>query len=83
MTLEQALLAALSVVTGALVYVAKILWAMAIKCESDRYELREEVEQLKSDNGLANGTLISFKRCPANTCPFRDHLSPIDPNRLP
>jgi len=72
MTLETALLSAVTGVTGALCYIANLLWARSVKCEEDRVEMRLELEGLKEAKGLAQGTLISYQRCPHETCPFRD-----------
>lgn len=72
MTLETALLSAVTAVTGALCYIANLLWARSVKCEEDRVVMRRELEQLKEAKGLAQGTLISYQRCPHETCPFRD-----------
>lgn len=71
MTPEQLLLAGISAVTAALCYVARLLWQRSEQCEKDRYELREEIEQLKSDHGTAKGTLIAYERCPTRECPFK------------
>jgi hypothetical protein len=71
MTPEQLLLAALSAVTGALCFVAKLLWAKSVECETDRREMRDEIEILKEAKGLADGTLKAFEKCPAQPCPFR------------
>lgn len=71
MTLETALLTALSAVTGALCYVARLLWVRSEQCEKDRYDLREEIEALKEGKGLAEGTLKAFEKCPAPSCPFK------------
>lgn len=72
MTLEALLLSALTTVTGALCFIAKLLWARSEKCEEDRVNMRLELEGLKEAKGLAQGTLISYQRCPSETCPFRD-----------
>jgi hypothetical protein len=71
MTSEQLLLTALSAVTSALCFVAKLLWDRSVQCEVDRREMREEIEVLKEAKGLADGTLKAFEKCPAQPCPFR------------
>jgi hypothetical protein len=71
MTLEQALMSALSVVTSALVVVVRILWKRSEKCETDRYELRKEIEEVKAKYGHALGQLEMYNRCPVDECPFR------------
>lgn len=72
MTFEQALLTALSVVTSALCYLAKLLWAKGERCEADRIELRIRLERLEGEKGEATGTLKAFENCPAPGCPFRE-----------
>lgn len=72
MTLEAILLSGISAVTGALCFVCRLLWARSEKCEEDRIAMRLTLEQLKEANGLAKGTLLSYQRCPADECPFRD-----------
>jgi hypothetical protein len=74
MTTEQLLLTAVSAVTGALCFVARLLWARSELCERDRYELREEIEALKEAKGLADGTLKAFERCPSLNCPFKPQV---------
>jgi hypothetical protein len=71
MSIEALLLSALSAVTGALVFVVKLLWARSEQCEKDRVELREEIEHLKETKGMAEGTLKAFGMCPAAACPFK------------
>jgi hypothetical protein len=70
-TLETALLTALSGVVSALVFVCKLLWKRSEQCESDRRELREEMERVKESNGMANGRLEAFRMCPQAECPFQ------------
>jgi cell division protein FtsL len=70
MTLENALLAALSAVTSGLVYVARLLWVKQEQCEKDRYSLREEIEELKLEHGVATGRLSLMQRCPMKNCPY-------------
>ncbi len=72
MHLESILLAGLSAVTGALCFLFRLLWARSEKCEEDRVKIRIDLEQLKLEKGLAQGTLLSYQRCPADECPFRD-----------
>lgn len=64
--------AAVVAVTGALCFVCRLLWTKSEKCESDRYELRNEIEELKEAHGHAKGELISFNRCPDRDCPFKE-----------
>lgn len=71
MTLESALLAAVSAVVSALVYVSSLLWQRSQDCERDRRELRDEIEKVKEANGESRGRLTAFERCPKAECPFR------------
>lgn len=71
MTLEQALMSALSVVTSALLVVVRILWKRSEKCETDRYELRRDIEDIKVKYGHASGQLEMYHRCTVEECPFR------------
>lgn len=71
MTIEQLLLSALSAVTSALVYVARLLWIKSEQCEADRVALRREIEALKGEHGEAVGTLKAFEKCPQHACPFK------------
>jgi hypothetical protein len=70
MTLEQALLAALSVVSGIVVVISKLLWNEAIECKTDRAWLREEMEKLREQLGLSTGRLEAVDHCPQASCPF-------------
>ncbi|WP_050025214.1 hypothetical protein [Verrucomicrobium sp. BvORR034] len=72
MNLENALLTALTAVTSGLVYVCRLMWVKQEQCEKDRYELREEIEEMKSLHGVATGTLNAVRRCPVPGCMFRD-----------
>jgi hypothetical protein len=76
MDAQQILLGGISVVTGWLIFVAKLLWAKSEECELERKALREDVEQLKGAKGMADGMLKSYERCPSTTCPFRDNKIP-------
>jgi hypothetical protein len=71
MTLEQALIIAVSSVTGALCYVCRLLWQRSEKCESDRAELHSRIQNLEKERGIAVGSLEAFERCPQPACPFR------------
>jgi len=71
MTLENALLTAIGSVTSCLVFVVKLLWRKSEECEKDRRYLRQEIESLKSENGLATGKLQAFQSCPnQEQCPL-------------
>lgn len=71
MTLETALLAALSAVTSALVAVVAKLWQRSEQCEKDRLELRETLERYIGAHSHAEGRLEAFDACPLEACPFR------------
>ncbi len=71
MTFENWLQLTLTTVVSALVYVCKLLWAKSEKCETDRYELREEIEGLREQTGHSKGRIEGFERCPERACPFR------------
>lgn len=68
MTLEQALLIAISALVTALTWAVKQLWASAKRCESDRRELAERVSNLEHDHGIAQGKLAAFEACPPAHC---------------
>lgn len=71
MTVEHILLIGIGSVTSALVYVTGLLWQRSEQCEKDRRELRDEIEVLKHDYGVATGTLSAYKLCPERECPFK------------
>lgn len=66
MTLEQALLSAIGGVVSALVWAVGKLWQRSEQCESDRRELRDEIESLKGNEGELN----LRRQCKAADCPF-------------
>ncbi len=72
MTTEQLALSCLASVTGALCYIAKLLWAQNDECRADRVALRIKVESLERAGGEASGTLKAYQRCHVEECPFRD-----------
>ena len=55
MTLEAALLTAVSFLTGALGLFAKYFWAKALKCEEDRDEMRSQLIKLSISVGRLEG----------------------------
>jgi hypothetical protein len=69
MTLEQALLTALTAVSGVLVTVSKLLWKEAIECKDDRKTIRAELDELREQHGLNAGRLEAVDRCPIASCP--------------
>ena len=71
MTLESALLTALSAVTTALCWVVKLMYARLVKAEQTVEELRQEMERLERENGQNSAKVSMFERCPKGTeCPF-------------
>lgn len=71
MSLETALLTAIGSVTSCLVVVVKLLWRKSEECESDRKQLRKEIEKLKQENGMSAGKIKAFESCPnENECPL-------------
>jgi len=68
---QAILLGGVSAVTGALVYVANLLWKKQEQCEQDRVSLRSVIEAVKTENGRALGVLDIMQRCPEDECPFR------------
>ena len=71
MTLETALLSALSAVTAALCWAVQLLYARLIKAEQTVEELRKLHENLKEDLGEASAKVEMFERCPKRAeCPF-------------
>jgi hypothetical protein len=71
MTLEQALLSALTAVSGVLVTVARLLWKEALECKDDRKIIRAELDELREQHGLNAGRLEAVDRCPIVACPHR------------
>lgn len=72
MTPEALLLGGLSAVTSTLCVVAKLLWTRSERDRKALEQVRIELEKLKEAKGKAEGELVSFKRCPAQTCPFKE-----------
>lgn len=71
MTLETALLAALSAVTGALVWAVQLLYARLQKAETTVEELRQLIEGLNRENGEHAAKVEMYERCPKRLdCPF-------------
>lgn len=71
MTLEAALLAALSAVTSALCWIVTIMYARLQKAEARVDELQTEVEQLQHENGHNAAKVSMFERCrQREQCPF-------------
>ena len=70
MTVEQILLTGISAVTSALLFVVKILWHRSEQCESDRRDLRQEIEDVKTHNGELRGYLEAVGACDKKDCTF-------------
>lgn len=74
MTLETALLSALSVVTTALGAAVRLIMARLEKSESTVEVLRVKVEELERNNGSMSAQVEMFERCPKRVeCPFFQH----------
>ena len=76
MTLENALLVAVSSVTGALCFLARILWHRSEQCEADRKELRSAIESVRTQAGENHGMLMAYRMCPGKPCPFKETIKP-------
>jgi cell division protein FtsB len=71
MSLETALLSALSAVTAALCWIVRIMYARLVKAEERVSELQNEVEVLQRENGHSSATVEMFRKCPKRKeCPF-------------
>lgn len=71
MTLEAALLAALSAVTSALCWIVTIMYARLIKAEERLQEVQSELENLHRENGHNAAKVSLYERCPRRVdCPF-------------
>lgn len=70
MDVEQILLAGITTVTGALVFVCKLLWTEVQDCKRDRLDLRQEVENVKTHNGELRGYLEALGACDVKDCKF-------------
>jgi len=74
MTPENMLLTALSAVTSALVFVARILWRRSETCEQDRRALYDAMLQIKQELGKTQGALNAIQSCHIADCPHRNVL---------
>jgi hypothetical protein len=71
MTLETALLSALSAVTAALCWSVQLLYLRLQKAESTVESLRKALDLLNHDHGEASAKVEMFERCPRLIdCPF-------------
>jgi hypothetical protein len=70
MDVEQYLLTAISAVTGALVFVVKILWSDMRECRRDRSALWQRLEDMKTHNGELRGFLEAVGLCRQTDCQF-------------
>lgn len=75
MTIEQALITALTTVTSALCYLyrklEKKVEAEQAACKADQKELREKVENMQLENAIRVGRIEAYQNCPRETCPFK------------
>lgn len=90
MTLEQALIAgitavvgALGSVVGALCYVCKLMWTEAKECKKDRISLRLRIERMGLQLGTARGTLRAYQSCTNGDCPFAERNDDGDNDGAP
>ena len=65
------LLAALSAVTSALVFIARILWKRSELCEQDRRELYKDIINIRQELGKTQGSLAAIQSCHVDECPHR------------
>jgi hypothetical protein len=71
MTLETALLTALSTVTGALCWAVSLLYQRLVKAEATVEVLRLAHEELTAMYGEASAKVEIYERCPKQReCPF-------------
>jgi len=71
MTLETALLSALSAVTAALCWAVQLLYLRLQKAESTVEALRMALDALNHDHGEASAKVEMYQRCPRRAdCPF-------------
>ena len=70
MTLEAALLSALTVVSGCLSWAVKALYERLISAEKTVVELRAKIEDLVKDAADKGAKLDMVKKCGQKECPF-------------
>ena len=75
MTLEAALLAALSILSGIVAYFFKLLFASAAECREDREKLSAGLSEVREQMAV-------FKACPADPCEARKALERSQTFRL-
>ncbi len=75
MTLEAALLAALSILAGIVAYFFKLLFASAAECKQDREKLSTGLAEVREQVAV-------FKACSADPCPARQGLERIETFKL-
>lgn len=74
MTLEQASIASLSAVTGALCFLAKLIWNRSVACEQWRNEKEPIITAMAQRLGLAEGVATIVNACSVKDCPFSGKL---------
>lgn len=70
MTLEAALLSALTVVSGCLSWAVKALYERLISAEKTVLDLRAKIEELVKDAADKGAKLEMVKQCQQRECPF-------------
>jgi len=76
MTLETALLTALSAVTGGLCFLFRIIWDKSKSCEEWRAAKEPIITELAERLGLAQGAAKLINSCNIEKCPFAGKLDP-------
>lgn len=78
MTLETALITAVSALSSVLSVISKLLWdrikiveVKADACEQHRTKMQDEIETLKEGRGEASAILTAVAACPAEKCPTK------------
>jgi hypothetical protein len=80
MTLEQALLSAISGLLAAVLWLVRVLWKRSEECETDRRDLRQQMENERTLHGEMRGFMMGVSRCPTQGCPFKG-VAPARPAR--
>jgi hypothetical protein len=74
MTLETALLTALSAVTGGLCFLFRIIWERSKQGEEWRSEKEPLISEMAERLGLAEGAAKLINACRVDGCPFAGKL---------
>jgi hypothetical protein len=70
MTLEAALITAISAVVGALCYFFKLLWDRSLQCEQWRKEKEPLLQEMAEKLGLLTGVARLVQDCKTSGCMF-------------